>query len=338
MLQQRSLIVIGLAIMFGLAAVFLANTYLSGVQKQQEVVPTGTAKVVVARVPMDFGTEITADKVRLVNLPIGAVPEGAFNWPGQLTPGGKARVALRQIAINEPILRTAVSGEGGRASISAVLKEDMRAIAVRVSDVAGVAGFILPGDTVDVMVTRPITNGNSNEQQQITDVLLQKVRVLAIDQNASQIAKDPAVGKTATLEVNQIDAQRLTLGQQVGTIHLVLRRVEDQDNPMVATVGLEDLRDNAYSGGFRAPGPQYRPSFMNGGNRQAAVVPPSPKIDDIFTRTTTALSKAFGAPAPAAAAPKQTGPMMPAKPKGPTVEIVRGTTGTTYEVGANVRF
>lgn len=335
MLQQRSLIVIGLALLLGLAAVFVANSYLSGVQKQAEVVPTGTAKVVVARVPMDFGTEITADKVRLVNLPVGAVPEGAFNWPGQLAPGGKARVALRQIMVNEPILRTAVSGEGGRASISAVLSEGMRAIAVRVSDVAGVAGFILPGDTVDVMVTRSLGAAGGAENQQITDVLLQKVRVLAIDQNASQTAKDPAIGKTATLEVNQIDAQRLTLGQQVGSLHLVLRRVEDQDNPMVATVGLEDLRDNAYSGGFRAPGPQYRPAFTT----RTAPVPAAPRFEDIFSRTSTALTKAFGGPAPAAtAAPKPTGPVAPAKPRGPTVEIFRGTTGTQYEVGGNARF
>jgi pilus assembly protein CpaB len=337
MLQQRSLIVIGLAILLGLAAVFIANSYLSGVQKQAEVVPTGTAKVVVARVPMDFGTEITADKVRLVNLPIGAVPEGAFSWPGQLTPGGKARVALRQITVNEPILRNAVSGEGGRASISAVLHQDMRALSVRVSDVAGVAGFILPGDLVDVMITRSIGSGGGNEQQQITDVLLQKVRVLAIDQNASQTSKDPAIGKTATLEVNQIDAQRLTLGQQVGSLHLALRRVEDQDNPVVATVGMEDLRDNSYSGGFRAPGPQYRPSFVNYGQRTAAATA-APRFEDIFSKTTSALSKAFGAPAPAATAPKAAGPAVPAKPRGPTVEIFRGTTGTQYEVGGNARF
>ncbi len=336
MLQQRSLIVIGLAILLGLSAVFIANSYLSGVQKQAEVVPQGSAKVVVARVPMDFGSEITPDKIRLVDLPSGAVPEGSFNWPGQLSPGGKPRVALRQIAINEPILRTAVSGEGGRASISAVLKEDMRALAVRVSDVAGVAGFILPGDTVDVMVTRSIGGGNNGEAQQITDVLLQKVRVLAIDQNASQTSKDPAIGKTATLEVNQVDAQRLTLGQQVGTLHLALRRVEDQDNPMVATVGIEDLRDNAYGGGFRAPGPQYRPSFTT--NRTvAAAVPAPPRFDDIFSRTSSALSKAFGMPAPAATT-KAAGPAVPAKPRGPTVEIFRGTTGTEYEVGGNARF
>jgi len=130
--QQRSLIVLGFAILLGLVAVYLANVYLGGVEKRQEVVQQGNMKVVVARVPLEFGTEITPDKVRLIDMPIAAAPAGTFASIDAMLPMNKRRVALRPIAINEPILTSKISGEGGRASISAVLRPDMRAASVSI--------------------------------------------------------------------------------------------------------------------------------------------------------------------------------------------------------------
>lgn len=305
--QQRSLIVLGLAILLGLVAVYLANVYLGGVEKQQEAVPQGSIKVAVARVPMEFGTEITPDKVRLIDMPSGSVPEGTFSSFAQLLPMNKRRVALRPIAVNEPILTNKVSGEGGRATISAVLRPDMRAASIRMNDVAGVSGFVLPGDTVDILVTRAVNDGAGGAAQQITDVLLQNIRVLAIDQNASEAANQPTVSKTATVEVSQVDAQKLALGQQVGTLSFALRNIADQVNPVVETVGLEDLRDGAYGGAFRSRGPSFIPS--------------APTMSRGWTPV------AGGAPAK----PKK-------KPNEVTVQIVRGVTGTSYEVRRHAGF
>ncbi|WP_219892822.1 Flp pilus assembly protein CpaB [Aquisediminimonas profunda] len=300
--QQRSLIVLGLAILLGLVAVYLANVYLGGVEKKQEVVQQGNVKVAVARVPMDFGTEITPDKVQMVDFPSAAVPQGTFSSISTLLPMNKRRVALRPISVNEPILATNVSGEGGRAAISAVLRADMRAASVRVNDVAGVSGFVLPGDTVDILITRSVPSAQDGTPQQITDVLLQNVRVIAIDQNANQNAEQPVISKTATFEVSQVDAQKLALGQQVGTLSLALRNIADEVNPVVQTVGLEDLRDGAYGGGYRAPGPSYLPSSPRGWT-------------------------AFGN---AAVARKKRNQV--------TVQIVRGTTNTSYEVRRHAGF
>lgn len=297
--QRRSLIVLALAALLGLAAVFVANAFLGGVQQKQEAAVQGTVKILVASVPLEYGSELTAEKVRMVDWPRASLPQGVFNSLPQLLPMGKSRVALRPIAVNEPILASKLSGEGGRAAISAVLRPDMRAIAVRVNDVAGVAGFVLPGDVVDILITRTIGGGDGMAAQQITDVLLQKVRVIAIDQNANDGKSDPRVGKTATLEATQVDAQKLALAQQVGSLSMALRNVADQTNPVVQTVGLEDLRDGAYGGGFASTGPAYTPQYS----------PPPPAWQPIPRR-----------PRPA---PKTTS----------TVQVVRGMTGSNYEVG-----
>jgi pilus assembly protein CpaB len=278
--QQRSLVVLGLAVLLGLAAVFVANSYFAGVQQEQQQVTVESVKVAVARVALEFGAEITADKVSFVDFPVNAVPAGSFDSIQRLLPMNTRRAALRPIAANEIILSSKISGEGGRATISAVLRPNMRAAAVRVSDVSGVAGFVLPGDTVDVLITRSFADAQGGPAVQITDILLQNIRVLAIDQNASESSKEPVVSKTATLEVTQIDAQKLALAQTVGTVSLTLRNISDRVNPVVETVGTEDLRDGAYSGGAHGVGPPFIPSMP----LRPAGGAPKRKTDEVTVR------------------------------------------------------
>jgi len=301
-MRGQSLIILGIAVLIGLIAVFLANTYLGRVEQRQAATPQGMVKVAVARVPLDFGVPVTADKVRLVDWPRESLPDGTFSSIPMLLPMGHGRVALRPIQVNEPILRSKLSGEGGRATISAVLKSGMRAAAVRVSDVAGVGGFVLPGDTVDVLITRTLTGGNGRGGGgggQITDVLLQKVRVIAVDQDASNATDKPTIGKTATLEVSQVDAQKLALAQQVGSLSLVLTNIAAEASPTVETVGVDDLRDGAYVGGYNNNTPTYQPE-------------PASFTPALRSR-----------PVRRAAAPATTS----------TVRIVRGTKDSSYEVG-----
>ena len=303
-MRSQSLVILVAAILFGLLAVFVANAYLGRVEQKQATAAQGTTKVAVARVPLEFGTPVTPDKIKLVDWPTESLPDGTFSSVAQLTPMGKTHVALRPIQPNEPILRSKLSGEGGRATISAVLKAGMRAASVRVNDVAGVAGFVLPGDTVDVLITRTPTDPQANGQQ-ITDVLLQKQRVIAIDQDANDNSDKPSVSKTATLEVSQVDAQKLALAQQVGTLSLVLRNAEGDTSPVVETISVEDLRDGAHVGGY-----------VSGYTPEVPVMP---------ARRVRYVRRA--APAARPAAPK---------PALPTVEVIRGTKNTSYEVGRYV--
>src|SRR5436190_2062784 len=229
-------------------AIIGANAYLN--RTQQKAYEGATTKVAVATVPLAYGVDITPDKVRFVDYPNSSIPPGAFTTAAQLMPAGKKRVALLPIGVNEPILTSKITGEGQGASIAALLPEGMRAAAVRINDVSGVAGFVQPNDSVDVLITRTLPGAGATTQ--LTDVLLQNVRVIAIDQNAKNSDGTPAVARTATLEVTPIDAQKLALAQQAGSLSLVLRKPGEQNNPVVETVSMNDLRYNMY-GGARYP-------------------------------------------------------------------------------------
>jgi pilus assembly protein CpaB len=305
-MQNRSMIVLAFAILLGLAAVFLANSYLSGVEQQAEVVDKTMVRVAVARVPLEYGTVVSNENIKFVSWPRASLPAGTFPSTTGLVVPGSPRVALRPIEVNEPIMQSKLSGEGGRASISAVLPADKRAVAVRVGDVSGVAGFVLPGDSVDVFITRQVTDSTGDQTSQITDVLLQNVKVIAIDQNANGNANEPKVSKTATLEVDQVDAQKLVLGETVGSLSLALRNVANQETEAVQTVSIDDLQDGAYSGRYRSTSSSYA-------NYSPAPVYRGRRSDRISAR--------------------------PKRPSSKTnVEIVRGTGSTNYEVKRHAGF
>jgi len=249
MANRQTLIALGVAIVLGLVAVFLANNFLSA--KQQQAYAGGTTKIAVATTPLAYGNDITPDKVRFVDYPNSSIPTGAFTNATQLMPAGQKRVALMPIGLNEPILTGKISAVGAGASLAALLPAGMRAASVRINDVSGVAGFVQPNDSVDVLITRQMADAGNTQQ---TDVLLQNVRVIAIDQQAKNADGTPKVGRTATLEVNPLDAQKLALAQEVGSLSLVLRKPGEQNNPVVETVSMNDLRYNMY-GGARYPAP-----------------------------------------------------------------------------------
>lgn len=303
-MNRQSMIALGVAIVLGLVAVFLANTFLVASERDQQ--RGGTTRVAVAAVPLAYGVPITPDKVRFADFPNASIPPGSFTDMESLLPGGQRRVALMPIAVNEPILSGKVTGAGVNASIAALLPDGMRAAAVRINDVSGVAGFVQPNDSVDILITRQ--QASTGTPRQITDVLLQNVRVLALDQKAQNPDGSPVVARTATLEVDPLGAQKLALGQEAGTLSLILRKPgEEQNSPIVETVSLEDLRSGVYGSSRPQPaaGSAARPRAQ-----------PSSAPRRTVRRT---------APAARPAAPPQ--------PTTSNVEVVRGTEGNSYEVG-----
>lgn len=197
-----------------------------------------TVPVVVARTQLPFGTRIHEENLTIAAWPAESVPPGAFTKVADLLDKGQDRVVLRSIEPSEPVLASKVSGLGGRATLSTVVEIDHRAVTIRVNDVLGVAGFVLPGDRVDVLLTRKEASRNDPA----TDVLLQNVRVLGIDQDASDRKDKPTVARAVTLEVSTDQAQKLTLGTQVGVLSLALRNQSDGEVEKVRTIGVSDLR------------------------------------------------------------------------------------------------
>src|SRR4051794_34466348 len=175
MLNRQSLIALGVALVLGMIAVFFANSYIN--RQQAQAYQGGTTRIAVATVPLAYGVELTPDKIHFADYPNSSIPAGAFTNAAALMPAGKpARIALLPIGVNEPILAAKITGDGQGASIAALLPEGMRAASVRINDVSGVAGFVQPNDSVDVLITRTLANQGASAS--VTDVLLQNVRVI----------------------------------------------------------------------------------------------------------------------------------------------------------------
>jgi pilus assembly protein CpaB len=231
---------IGFAVVFGLLAVFIAQVWLNNQAslRANNVEPAKTIAsqtVVVAKQPLRFGTELTTAMLQEVPWPSDALPNGAFAKIHDIMAGGR-RVVLSAIEANEPVLSLKITGPGQRATLSALVKPGMKAVTIRVNDVEGVGGFVLPGDHVDVVLTRQIDKGSAT-----TQVVLQNTRVLAVDQTADERAQKAAVAKSVTLEVDTVDAQKLWLASSVGSLSLLLRKAGETAETRTRKVTLEDL-------------------------------------------------------------------------------------------------
>ncbi|BCG82558.1 Flp pilus assembly protein CpaB [Mesorhizobium sp. 113-3-3] len=240
-MRANTLIMIVLAGVFGVLAVVLVNIWLAG--QRSAMAQTGVVQgsmVVVAAMPLKFGDALSADKLREVAWPAGAVPAGAFKSTKDVLAGDGAKQALQTIGVNEPILATKITGPGQRATLSAVLGEGMKAVSIRVNDVLGVAGFVFPGDRVDVLLTRTVRDTDGADKS-FVDVLLQSMKVLAIDQVADESKDNPTVVKSVTLEASTKDAQKLTLAAGAGQLSLALRQAAASKGETTERVTLSDL-------------------------------------------------------------------------------------------------
>jgi pilus assembly protein CpaB len=241
-MRTSTIVMIGFAVVFGLLAVFVAQSWLNRQAElrarhmeagSQPAVVTRT--VVVASAPLRFGQPLGAQALREVAWPQEAIPKGTFASVSELLTGGK-RTVLAAIEPNEPILAAKVTGPGQRGTLSAIIQEGMKAVTVRVNDVEGVGGFVLPGDRVDVLMTRQAERAVGN-----TDVVLQNARVLAVDQLADDAVDKPSVVKAVTLEVETLAAQKLSLAASVGSLSLALRKAGEGEVESTRRVSLSDL-------------------------------------------------------------------------------------------------
>ena len=171
---------------------------------------------------------------------------------------------MRSMTANEPVLAAKLSGSGGKTNLSGVLTPGMRAVSVRSDEVNGVGGFVLPGDRVDVFVTRTVGTGDAGTT--VTQVLAENSLVLGIDQSSDQEANKPSVAKSVTVEVTPDQAQTISLAHSVGAISLSLRQISDKEvltrkATTVADLGVFGRRATPAAGGAAKPkrlGPQVR--------------------------------------------------------------------------------
>jgi pilus assembly protein CpaB len=215
-----------------------------------------TKTVIVAARPLQFGTALSAEMLVEAQWPAASVPAGAFSSREALLGPGGQRTVLTAMAKSEPILASKITGPGQRGSLSAVIEDGMKAVTIRVDDVLGVAGFVQPGDRVDVILTRneraATASGKPATGLAYSDVLLQNVRVLAIDQIAER-AGQPKPAKAVTIEVTAEGAGKVTLGMEAGRLSLALLPAGSPSGPGYRRIEIEDL-------GKQRPGVRTPPS------------------------------------------------------------------------------
>lgn len=235
-MRLRALLTLLLGIVIAGGAVGYIHAFMRSPLAQQS-----TRDVVVAIDDIVFGQIVEADMLALRQWPDEAVPSGTFSTISEVVGGDdeKPRRAKYALMKGDLVSASKVSDFGEQITITQQINPRMRAVSIRVNDVTGVAGFIAPSDRIDLTLTRNV------DQNLITSTILQDVEVLGIDQPATGARSEPGKVKSVTVQVEPADAQKLALAQQAGTLSVSLRHIDAADQPVLESIGVSDLTDQA---------------------------------------------------------------------------------------------
>lgn len=266
--MQRSLVSLIAGVVLALVAIGVLSLYVRSLKTPASATdePTMLGNIVVAGTDLPFGEKLAPEQLKVVQWPVASVPKDAFHSIDEIFADaqGNDRIILRPMVADEPVLKTKISGFGAKATLSREVAAGMRAVSIRIDDVSGVAGFLLPGDRVDVLLTRHLPNADPNNNL-VTDVILQNVTVLGIDQLSDQDRDKPQLARTATVQVTPEDAQKLALAQQAGTLSLALRSVDSTSHILTERVETTDLAATAkVAAAHHASGPGVRVIYGTG--------------------------------------------------------------------------
>lgn len=234
MKNKRAMIMMALAVVLGLGAVALAARFMLRPPS------TSSGRIVVAATDIDIGRRLVPDMFKLVEWPAKSVPKQAFSDPKELS----GRVLRSSLFAGEPVSESKLAPAGTLGGLSALITEGKRAITVRVNDVIGVAGFALPGNYVDIIVsteTAPDPNIPNARAQSISKIVLERILVLAVAQEVNRDETRPKVVNAVTLEVLPEQAEKLDLARSVGTLSLALRNQIDPAAAATAGATKENL-------------------------------------------------------------------------------------------------
>lgn len=224
MRNKRLVIALLAAIGFGLIAALSVSRYLSSAQAYTR----NLNNIVVAKVDIPVGSKIVAEQLAVAQFPKNVTPDGAFPAIDDKLIG---RVATIRISAREPITESRLAPVGSAGGLSSVIPDGYRAMTVKVDDIVGISGFIMPGTLVDVVVVidPPSKDGN---QSKVSKIVLQNIKVLANGQNIDKPKNDREAErvKAVTLQVTPEQAEKLALAATEGELQLVMRNSVDQND------------------------------------------------------------------------------------------------------------
>lgn len=220
----RVLIVLLLAVTVGGGLAYATYSLIQNAPVKTVSIPT--QGVIVAASDLNLGTELRQEDVKTVQWPANAVPQGAFGNPSDVV----GRGLVMPVVQNEPILPMKLASKEAGSGLPPVIPTGLRAMSVRVNEVIGVAGYVLPGTRVDVLAT---ASPDENRGNTTSKVVLTNVQVLTagtkMEQNGGNGQPQPV--NVVTLLVTPEEAERLTLASTEGKIQLALRNPLDQSSP-----------------------------------------------------------------------------------------------------------
>jgi pilus assembly protein CpaB len=290
MRNKRLIIALLAAVCFGLIAAVSVSRFLANAQAYTK----NLSNVVVAKVEIPVGTRIIPEQLTVAQFPRAVAPEGAF---AKIDENLIGRVVVTRLLPREPITENRLAPVGAAGGLSSVIPEGYRAMTVKVDDVVGVSGFILPGTLVDIVVVIEPPE-NSSQKEKISKIVLQNIKVLASGQNIDKPKneKETARVRAVTLQVTPEQAEKLALASSEGTLQLVMRNSVDQGDE--ATPGAN--KSSLLSGERAQPVPEP-------GNAKEAKPQPRPRQR---VRVINAAAKVHTPPPP---------------PERPSVEVIEGS-------------
>jgi len=263
-----------LGLIFAVVVAFVLSTFVYRQFKQaSSAKPVATQHIVVAASPLQLGTRVDASNLRLIAWPADEPVAGTFNRIEDCA----NRALITPVAANELILESKLASKESGAGLPATIPQGMRALSVAVNDVVGVAGFVMPGTMVDVLVTGKVsTGGKSGSEDSITRTILENVRVLAAGQKIAQDREGkPQTVPVITLLVSPEDAGKLAMASTEGKIQLALRNTVDTKKVEPPSI----LEANLFSGAS-APAPKRTGPVVKAA---APPPPPSPYVIEVIT-------------------------------------------------------
>jgi pilus assembly protein CpaB len=233
-----------------------------GAREAEKQAPVPTLSLVVAAEPLRYGQRITAAQVKVIEWHGASLPSGAFEKVEAIGIDSEGPFALTVVAEGAPILKSQITVKGQKPSLSARLNANEVAVTLPVNPISGVAGFVLPEERVDVLLNRKV------EDRHYADVILQNVRVLAVNSVPDAGGGEPVQAKSVTVALSREDAQRLDLASNLGEISLVLRSPLSEAQREASTISDLELFSGARATGAAEPTPVPE--------EHAASVPPLP--------------------------------------------------------------
>jgi pilus assembly protein CpaB len=349
---KKLVLLIG-ALLVAVTTAVMAKNMFSGAAAPQAsatpVVPAGP-EVLVATRSLTVGTIIDAEALRFQRWPDGLVQPAYFikGKPGVNPAELIGTVVRNEITAGQPLTQGALIKPGERGFLAAALGPGMRAVTVPVSATSGVAGFIFPGDRVDIVLTQTVAGGGEGQPLKVSETIIRNARVLATDQRMDVKGEDgkPVVhnSSTVTLEATPKIAEKIAVAQTIGQLSLSLRSLADNNaeleqaiasGEVVVPEGTDPKAEKRMLLAIANKPIDTKTTYTIGSDVsrfQRSSVPQKtvekPAARDPMAEAITKLASATGG-APAIAAPAA-----PEAPRGPTVRVARGNSVTTVSVGA----